>query len=234
MHAPAPLLHSVGHRIRDDHRAQLKGDVAFWSVPELRERGWTVTMIRRLLGETDRLLPNPNYRSAARMRLYRQERVLATEREAAFTEWAAKAAIRSARGKEVAERRAQELLTLVEAMTVSVSQLEPGLLQERAIAHYNRRSRNGPDDRLLEHESASPGSSRAFLQRITVNYARHQLTGYDRNLERVAGQVGVAQAVTAIRRRIYAAIAGAYPHLAAECERQFVVRLDPGKPGRDG
>ena len=64
-----------------------------------------------------------------------------------------------------------------------------------------------------------------FLERITVNYVRHRLTSYDRNLERVAGQIGVALAITAIRKRIYAAIAETYPHLAPECERQLARRL---------
>ena len=60
-----------------------------------------------------------------------------------------------------------------------------------------------------------------FLDRITVNYIRHELTQYDGALVEVAGQTGIQQAVDAIRARVYEAIADAYPMLADECTRQL-------------
>jgi hypothetical protein len=45
------------------------------SVPDLRERGWTLTLIVRLLGEPDDLRRNPYYKKAPPMRLYAADRV---------------------------------------------------------------------------------------------------------------------------------------------------------------
>jgi len=60
-----------------------------------------------------------------------------------------------------------------------------------------------------------------FLERITVNFIRHK---YDRALEEVAGRVGIASAVQAIRAKIYSAIGESYPALADECSRQLMRR----------
>ena len=223
-----PLLPSSSRSIREtDDRAH--DSETFWSVPDLRSRGWTDTMIRRLLDDPDRRRPNPYYRSAAPMRLYRITRVEEMERSTTFVTWAGKAVLRSARAKAVAERKAQELLGQVATMQIVVPRLDVDRLRDKAIAQYNQRQQertlNGRRETWQDVEPASPASSPVFLERITVNYVRHRLTSYDRNLERVAGQIGVAQAVTAIRKRIYAAIAETYPHLALECERQLARRL---------
>jgi hypothetical protein len=50
----------------------------------MAEHGWTKAMIRELLGEPDKLAPNPHYRSAAPMRLYKVERVLAIQNSYSF------------------------------------------------------------------------------------------------------------------------------------------------------
>src|SRR4249920_1196998 len=64
-----------------------------------------------------------------------------------------------------------------------------------------------------------------FLERITVNFIRHNLTAYDRALEEVAGRVGIASAVQSkdllSHRR---AIGESYPALADECSRQLMRR----------
>ena len=47
--------------------------------PGLKERGWTEVMIRALLGDPDLYADNPNYKSAAPMRLWRLQRAEAIE-----------------------------------------------------------------------------------------------------------------------------------------------------------
>lgn len=194
---------------------------AHWSVPELRVRGWTEAMVQHLLGEPDQRIVNPYYRTAAPMRLYRAARVLAAEQSPDFADRAAKAATRSARGKAIAEKKAQALLEQIAGMPVSVRNVAPDALQQGAIRSYNDRQRRRDWDFVPATETSDTG----FLERIMVNYVRHQLTAYDRRLEEVAGQIGVIRAIAAIRERIYAAIAEAYPHLAQECARQLARRL---------
>ena len=52
--------------------------------PGLKERGWTEAMIRDLLGKPDLRIDNPNYSSAAPMRLWRLQRAEAAEATAEF------------------------------------------------------------------------------------------------------------------------------------------------------
>jgi hypothetical protein len=52
-----------------------------------------------------------------------------------------------------------------------------------------------------------------------VDYIRQVLTDYEAALHAQFGRVGVEDAVDAIRKKVYAAIAEAYPDLAKECSR---------------
>jgi len=63
-----------------------------------------------------------------------------------------------------------------------------------------------------------------FLDRITVNHLRHELSSYEAELAALFGKTGRAEATAVIRKRVYRAIADAYPELAAECGRQLTRR----------
>jgi hypothetical protein len=54
-------------------------------MPGLKERGWTESMVRDLLGEPDLHADNPHYRSAAAMRLWRLQRAEAIEATPEFS-----------------------------------------------------------------------------------------------------------------------------------------------------
>lgn len=198
---------------------------ALLTLTTLRERGWTPALVRRFLGEPDKLAPNPAYRSAAPMRLYAEARVLAAEGEETFRHAQAIAQARASAARKTAQRRARDLLAAVERMEVEVVAVPLVDARRRAIRNYNAR--------LLarerwDAEPAGEDSDPAFLERITVNFIRHRLTDYDTALEEVAGRVGVEAAVAAIRRRVYEAIAAAYPELAEECRRQLARRNGAG------
>jgi hypothetical protein len=199
---------------------------------DLKDRGWTDGLIRRFLGEPDQLAANPHYRSAAPMRLYAIERITGIEATPAFAEAREKAKVRSSAALRAADRRRAALVERAGAMQVRVQVVEPGELLRRAIRHYNKRHnewlasreyRYGRDDGW---QPASTQSDSLFLERIQANYVRHQLTRYDRALDELACQVGVAEAGAVIRWRVYEEIASVYPHLAAECRRQHRDRQD--------
>lgn len=184
----------------------------------LRERGWTPGLINTFLGEPDALKRNPHYAKAAPMRLYALARVEAAERSAGFVTARAGSARRVNGAKKAVETKRESLLRQVAEMQVSVQVQPVAMVLHLAIEAYN--------DRLLhterfEVEPASETSDPAFLERITVNFIRHQLTTYDEKLEEVAGRVGVQDAVRAIRRKVFATITAAYPDLEQECYRQM-------------
>ena len=198
----------------------------------LRARGWSRAMIERLLGEPDRTRRNRRYRRGPRLHLYGAARVEACEATAEFAVLAGRAERRRSAALKAAQARCARLLEQVAAMPITVTALPPDELRRAAIENYNGMTRH----RRKRRAGADRG--RRFLARITVNYIRHRLTGYDRALAAAAGKVGVREAVALIRRRIFTEIIrvyGAHPGgLAAECRRQMrrsgCVGVDRGQP----
>lgn len=180
-------------------------------------------MVRQLLGEPDLLRTNPCFRSAPQTRLYLVERIAAAERSEEFRTAAAVALRRSVAAKAAAARRRREVLARIAAEPVDVPRLAPGQLAAVAVEHRNRRDQeriheplgHAPDPVAVE--TAEPGA----LARWKVNYLRHGLTRYDELLDGLYGSTGRAAAEELLRRKVYAAIAEAYPDLARECERQL-------------
>lgn len=174
------------------------------SAAGLRIRGWTTGMIRRLLGEPDLRRANPYVRTAPPTRLYRVERVEAAERSEEFRAISAVAARRSTAVRKAASRRRREVLARIAAEPIDVPVLTPDRLTALAVEHRDRRG--GP-----------PGPS---LDRWKVDYLRHRQDRHDDLLDQLSDRAGRAAAERLLRRRVYAAIAQAYPDLAQECARR--------------
>lgn len=189
------------------------------SMSGLKTRGWTATMIRAFLDKPDREAPNPHYRSAAPMKLYFLWRIEAIE---ATTEWAissVKASTISALAKKAAESRRCDLLDEINRLSVSIPQLSRKELVFRACKHYNAYALERDKD-----SRADSDSDKAFLDRITVNYLRHEMSIYEDSLDQVYGRIGAEAARGNIRMKVYEAIAETYPELAEECTRQLAHR----------
>lgn len=81
-------------------------------------------------------------------------------------------------------------------------------LERRAVRHR----------RLLG--AGRPGGS---LTQWQVSYLRHALGRYEGLLDGLYGDAGRGEAERLLRRRLYEAIAAAYPALAQECRRRIAV-----------
>jgi len=173
-------------------------------------------MIEKMLGQPDRTAPNPKSRKGAPMKFWSLERVLAAESTPDFMEIRTKAARRSAAMTASAAVRIEAMLRDVEAMDIRIETVPTEKMEADAKRTWRERDARGRAERQSAGESDA-----AFARRICVNYARHQLTVYDRALEETAERVGATAARERIRQRIYGAIAEAYPHLQKECERQM-------------
>jgi len=73
--------------------------------PGLKERGWTEAMIREFLGDPDLYVDNPDYKSAAPMRLWRLQRAKAAEATAEFAQAKERAGRRCVAAGKAAETR---------------------------------------------------------------------------------------------------------------------------------
>jgi hypothetical protein len=73
---------------------------------------------------------------------------------------------------------------------------------------------------------ARRNSDPEFLQRITINYIRHQHSEYDEQLEHIFGKVGTAEAYLALNRKIADAIEEKYPVLREACADHMAMKAD--------
>ena len=189
----------------------------YYSNTELKERNWNARQIKKLLAEVDNYRPNPRFKTAAPMRFWLITKVEQLEKSDDFLKLKTSAA-RKLGAKKAVETKTSKLLADIEKMPVHVT-LVPKVVA-KAVKHYNDyRFQMGYD-----FECASIHSDISFLDRITVNYIRHNLTEYDSNLEKIAGKVGIAIGVNNIRAKIFQEIINIYPQYTRECKRQQTER----------
>ena len=167
------------------------------SIAGLKARGWTQALIT-LLGEPDVVRRNFHYAKSAPMRLYDTARVASFEVSSEFLAAKAKAARRQCGAKTAVETKRAALMQQVLEIQVSVETRPEHWVRRATIEAYNEWHWDG--------DGAAEDAPAKFFERITVNLIRHNLTAYDRALEEVAGRVGIASAVQAIRAKIYSAI----------------------------
>lgn len=191
-----------------------------------KERGWTDTAIKKFLGDPDKLGSNP-YSSKTPSHLYLLSRVKKAERTKQFKEWKAASVKRRASARKAAHTRKEKTLAKVRSRLGEI-QLHPrarGLstkkLRKLAVASYEdlELERNWDEPRTVDSDAPQE-----FIQRIEVNFLRHEATMYDAELEEYAGSTGVREAVDMVRERVYEVIANEYPFLKKECERQLAER----------
>jgi len=176
--------------------------------------GWTATLVSRLLGGPDRR--KKVYGHTSPSALYSITRIEQAEASVEFAQAQAGITRRKASAAKSVETKTAKLLAAIEAMPIVVERHNFAWVKQQAIDSYNMRGRG--------ESFATKADDPEFLERITVNFIRHELTQYDVALWEVAGKTGVVRAVAEIRRRVYLSIAQAYPALRAECERQIEVR----------
>ncbi|GGY39321.1 hypothetical protein [Streptomyces omiyaensis] len=179
-------------------------------------RGWTEAMVRELLGLPDVQGRDPRRYAPAPVRLYLLARVEAVERTPEFA--AASAALararRSAGAGLLAGRRRAAVLAAIRAEPIEVPRLPAAELERRAARHRHLLTARGPGGR----EAGPPAGP---LARWQVGYLRQALVRYETLLDGLYGDVGRREAERLLRRRLYEAIAAAYPALAGECARRI-------------
>ncbi|MFF0557715.1 hypothetical protein ACH4ZU_05100 [Streptomyces sp. NPDC020472] len=208
----------------------------------VRRRGWTDAMVRDLLGTPDVQGRDPRRWSLAPVRLYLLARVEAVERTPEFAETAALCRARASAAGIHAERRRAAVLAAIRAEPIEVPLLPRPELERRAVRHRHLLGARSPGPRRegapagpaasgrgsAPGTGAAPGSAAApapagALVRWQVSYLRHALSRYESLLDGLYGAVGRGEAERLLGRRLYEAIAAAYPSLAGECRRRIAV-----------
>ncbi|ROQ35230.1 hypothetical protein EDD98_4284 [Streptomyces sp. PanSC19] len=219
------------------------------SLAGVRLRGWTDAMVRDLLGTPDMQGRDPRRWSLAPVRLYLLARVETVERTPEFAETAALCRARASAAGVHAERRRAAVLAAIRAEPIEVPLLPRPELERRAVRHRHLLGARSPGPgpaaapgpAVPPGPAAAPGGAPAgaapapasgsmavpppagALVRWQVSYLRHALSRYEALLDGLYGEAGRGEAERLLRRRLYEAIAAAYPSLAGECRRRIVV-----------
>ncbi|MFD3662461.1 hypothetical protein ACFWVF_17960 [Streptomyces sp. NPDC058659] len=186
----------------------------------VRRRGWTDSMVRDLLGSPDVQGRDPRRWSLAPVRLYLLARVETVERTAEFAAASLLSKARSAAAGVYAARRRAAVLTAIRAAPIEVPLLPGPELERRAVRHRHLLGGRSPGRTGAEPDGALKDGA---LTRWQVSYLRHALSRYESLLDGLYGETGRGDAERLLRRRLYEAIAAAYPALAHECLRRIAV-----------
>ncbi len=178
-----------------------------YSMPELRARDWTTTMVAKLLGAHDDTRDNPRFRFAgAPMKLYLRERVHAAECSPVFVALRDAAEARRTAGYEGVGTRVVNMVRRVEAAELTIVR---GVSDEE-IRKLAMRTHGG-------NYRGDPGEFR-WSPRTARNCIRHNLTNYEKLWKLVnRGETG-QPGYEVLRERVEALIDEAYPQFADEDE----------------
>jgi hypothetical protein len=187
----------------------------------LKERGWTQSLINKFLSQPDLLKINPYYKCAAPMKLYKLDRITCVEESKEFKCQTIIVAKRKESSLKAIKTKLDKMKNYLNAININLPQLSKEELLKRACFHYNNMQQQREINGLSHSEiPATKNSDTSFLDRICVNYLRHCLTSYEKELDAIYGKVGFIDGYLEIRDKIFEEIAKKYTWLLEECKRQ--------------
>lgn len=184
----------------------------------INRTGWSKTLADRLLGDPDKTKKHSTYKTM--ISLYKEDRVLEIEKTSDFISHQVKLSKRREAAKKAVKTKKERLINEIESMDVKIVSMSMKHVRKQAINAYNEWN-------IFEGKFASDKDDQDFLDRITVNYIRHELTDYDQTLYELSGKTGSFEARELIWKKIFGAICKTYPALEKECQRQLEAKLNP-------
>lgn len=195
----------------------------FYKSSDLLEKGWTRPLIKKLLPSPDKEVKNRM--SYGVTYLYSKKRVEDIERSDSFIEIKQAAQTRSSKAQKVADQTKTKNLNTVKKISITVARLEVEKVIDFAIESYN-------DHHYFDSTNyATKDSDQSFLDRIAVNFIRHELTFYDNMLHEQFRKVGKVEAIAIIQEKVFDEIAKIYPEFANEAKRQKIRKLSGWRDG---
>ena len=177
-------------------------------------RKWTDRLIKKYMPVPDEIRNNPHYGRASEMKLYKISRVESIEKNEHFLIDFQKTILRRKSSLKMVETKKDNLLIEISELPISVEFIPRNELVPLVIDDYN--DRNYYKDYLTLRDL-----DQSTLERLTVNYIRHQLTSYDQCLGLIFSKVGKKEGYRLLIERIYNCISESYPELTRECTLQF-------------
>lgn len=190
---------------------------------KLKEEGWTDGLIQKFMPLCDKEKKNPYYASASPMKLYLLERVKQIENSNKFKIELAKSQPRKKASYKAVETKLKKIRDYIKTLKIIVKKIPIDIIQKKAIKDYNDFKEAIEIERGgFDYQKATINSDTLFLNRICVNYIRHNLTMYENELEKIFGKVGSKEAYCLLNEKIYSVISSTYPTFSDECSNQLL------------
>lgn len=208
-----------------------KENVALTKTQLKKRPGWNDDRLEKFLGAPDFTTKN-SYRRDMETSWFMMSRIKKAENYKSFQKDAAQALKQHSKRKKAAEKavetKKRKTLNKVQERIDDIK-LKKKYCNLSTQQLYIRAARSYDDYQLLkdnwEHVPVDINTSTTeFLNRITVNYLRHNCTTYDSELEQYFNTVGKQEAINMIRKHIYLLIVNHYPFLKDECVKQATDR----------
>jgi len=180
------------------------------SKTELLKRGWSATLITKLL-------PSPlstgkaTRRSGSLSHVWPLDLVEQQEATEVFQCHLSRKQEKTERTPHAKQR--QYLLSLVERCHIYIPCHSYTQIKKATLESVREREVYKDDPKYANHAS---------IIRWQVNYIRHELTCYDDICKRLVSCVGEQQAHRMLKNKVLALIAQTYPKFRAECHRQML------------
>ena len=177
-------------------------------------RKWSDRLIKKYMPVPDEIRNNPYYGQASTMKLYKISRVEAIEKNEQFLIDFQKTMLRRKSSEKMVATKKDNLFIQISELPISVEIIPRNELVPLVLDDYN--DRNYYKDYLTLRDL-----DQSTLERLTVNYIRHQLTSYDQCLGLIFSRVGKKEGYRLLKERIYKCISESYPELTGECALQL-------------
>ena len=177
-------------------------------------RKWTERLIKKYMPVPDEIRNNPHYGRASEMKLYKISRVESIEKNEQFLIDFQKTILRRKSSLKMVETKKDNLLIQISELPISVEIIPRYELIPLVIDAYN--DRNYYKDYLTLRDL-----DQSTLERLTVNYIRHNLTEYEDHLYTIGDQVGKKEGARLLKEITNNCIGESYPDLTRECALQL-------------
>lgn len=178
----------------------------YYSVSELKQRGWTTTMINRLMPTHNAERVNPKYRCAAPMKFYSVKRVNRIEQTDEFKQRKQKAKTNCSKRKDVVDNQFQKLMNYASTVEIDLS------IDSKILSFEELRNT------MLwykAYELRYYGSSKQYKRLLMFCFIRNMtFAKYENNIN---NRPGADRARKALYARIDGAIVKQYPKLTQAC-----------------
>lgn len=109
----------------------------FITKTDLKKRGWTESIIKKLNLQPDLLKQNPHYKKAPLMKLYSIESVEKLEQSNKFIELLKNSEKRKKSAKKAVETKINKIIDYIKSLTIIIPKKSIEELRNDAIEHYN-------------------------------------------------------------------------------------------------